>query len=122
MPRALTRIVTRLLLALFVAGPVGAAAVGGPALAAPRSIADCEKIEAADAYNKCLASFGPAAHEHRLSRVAPQGAARSAARARPYHHGYHSRGSRGAASRAAARGRHGARQSMEFTITPRRRH
>lgn len=30
------------------------------AAAAPRSIADCEGIEAADAYNRCLASFGPA--------------------------------------------------------------
>ncbi|QGM47422.1 hypothetical protein [Methylocystis heyeri] len=36
----------------------GATAV---AFAAPRSIADCEKIEAALAYNECLASFGPAA-------------------------------------------------------------
>ncbi|MBI1868652.1 MAG: hypothetical protein HYS06_10240 [Methylocystis sp.] len=30
------------------------------ATAAPRSIADCEAIEAPDAYNRCLASFGPA--------------------------------------------------------------
>lgn len=29
------------------------------AFAAPRSIADCEAIQAADAYNRCLASFGP---------------------------------------------------------------
>ena len=29
------------------------------AFAAPRSIADCESIQAADAYNNCLASFGP---------------------------------------------------------------
>jgi hypothetical protein len=29
------------------------------ALAAPRSIADCEAIQAPDAYNHCLASFGP---------------------------------------------------------------
>jgi hypothetical protein len=35
-----------------------------PALsnAAPRTINDCEKIEAADAYNRCLAAFGPVAH------------------------------------------------------------
>lgn len=31
------------------------------AAAAPRSIADCESIQAADAYNRCLASFGPVA-------------------------------------------------------------
>jgi hypothetical protein len=34
------------------------------AMAAPNSINDCEKIEAADAYNRCLASFGPVAHLH----------------------------------------------------------
>lgn len=32
----------------------------GTAAAAPRSIADCETVRAADAYNLCLASFGPA--------------------------------------------------------------
>ncbi len=41
--------------------------VASPALAEPRSIEDCEKIQAADAYNQCLASFGPVAHEHGLS-------------------------------------------------------
>jgi hypothetical protein len=35
-----------------------------PLAAAPRSIADCEKIQSADAYNQCLASFGPVAHLH----------------------------------------------------------
>lgn len=29
------------------------------AVAAPRSIKDCEQIKQADAYNECLASFGP---------------------------------------------------------------
>lgn len=32
--------------------------------AAPRSIADCEKIQEADAYNRCLASFGPVRGQH----------------------------------------------------------
>jgi hypothetical protein len=36
-----------------------AALLAGKAYAAPLSIADCEAIEAADAYNRCLASFGP---------------------------------------------------------------
>lgn len=31
------------------------------AAAAPRNIGDCEQIQAADAYNRCLASFGPVA-------------------------------------------------------------
>jgi hypothetical protein len=35
-----------------------------PGLAAPRSIADCEKIQDADAYNRCLASFGPTRGQH----------------------------------------------------------
>ena len=30
-----------------------------PVQAAPRKMADCEKFKDADAYNKCLASFGP---------------------------------------------------------------
>ncbi len=37
-----------------------------PAHAEPRSIDDCEKIQAPDAYNQCLASFGPVAKEHNL--------------------------------------------------------
>jgi len=46
----------------------------GPAQAAeaPRTINDCEKIQAADAYNQCLASFGPVAHEHG-AKVDPEG-------------------------------------------------
>jgi len=39
---------------------------------APRTINDCEKIQAADAYNQCLASFGPVAHE-RGAKVDPEG-------------------------------------------------
>jgi len=38
----------------------------------PRTINDCEKIQAADAYNQCLASFGPVAHE-RGAKVDPEG-------------------------------------------------
>jgi hypothetical protein len=40
-----------------------AALAAMPAMGEPRSIEDCEKIQAADAYNQCLASFGPVAHE-----------------------------------------------------------
>ena len=43
---------------------VTALGVAPAAMAAPNSINDCEKIEAADAYNRCLASFGPVAHTH----------------------------------------------------------
>ncbi len=38
---------------------IAALLLAGPATAAPRSIADCEAIKEADAYNRCLASFGP---------------------------------------------------------------
>lgn len=48
---------------MLFAAPL-ACAMGAPAQAAPSSISDCEKIEAADAYNQCLALFGPVAHTH----------------------------------------------------------
>lgn len=47
---------------LTLIGAVLAAFLAPPALAAPRSIGDCEAIRDADAYNACLASFGPVAH------------------------------------------------------------
>jgi hypothetical protein len=45
---------------------VAAASIAVPAHsnATPRSIDDCEKIQAADAYNQCLAVFGPLARGH----------------------------------------------------------
>jgi hypothetical protein len=48
-----------------------AALVFGASAAQAGTIKDCEKIQAADAYNQCLASFGPAAHEHELKPVPP---------------------------------------------------
>ena len=45
-----------------VLGLLGIGLIAAPLAAAPRSIRDCEKIQAADAYNQCLASFGPVAH------------------------------------------------------------
>jgi hypothetical protein len=61
------------MLLLFTA--LGAALIAVPLYAAPRSIKDCEKIQAADAYNRCLALFGPVAHVHELAPV-PAGANR----------------------------------------------
>src|SRR2546426_234043 len=49
------------LTAVFVAALVAAPA---QSKAAPRNIGDCEKIQAADAYNQCLALFGPLALGH----------------------------------------------------------
>lgn len=47
-----------------------AALIAAPAClkAAPRSINECEKIQAADAYNQCLALFGPVARGHGVAR------------------------------------------------------
>ncbi|MGA3302891.1 MAG: hypothetical protein ABSC72_06330 [Methylovirgula sp.] len=46
-----------------------AIALAGSAAAEAGTIKDCEKIQAADAYNQCLASFGPVAHQHELKPV-----------------------------------------------------
>lgn len=42
-------------------------AASASADATPRTINDCEAIEAADAYNQCLALFGPVARGHSAS-------------------------------------------------------
>jgi hypothetical protein len=53
----LRSILTAVLVAALAAAPA-------QSKAAPRSIGDCEKIQAADAYNQCLALFGPVARGH----------------------------------------------------------
>jgi hypothetical protein len=50
---------------LLLAMTLAASGVG----AAPRSISDCEKIEAPLAYNACLADFGPARGRHTGARA-----------------------------------------------------
>ena len=50
-----------ILTAVFAAALIAAPAHSN---ATPRSIDDCEKIQAADAYNQCLAVFGPLARGH----------------------------------------------------------
>ncbi len=49
-------------------------ALAGFAFAAPQSIGDCEKIADPDAYNRCLAAFGPAMRPQRFTGV-PSGVA-----------------------------------------------
>lgn len=95
---------SRMILLAFVATLAAGAATAGP-----RSIADCETIQAADAYNGCLASFGPVAGGHGRSFVP------LASRERDY-----SRDSRGeAGSGMAIEHRHRGRTRM--VLTPRRR-
>lgn len=96
--------------ALMIAMVAGLLSV--PALAAPRSIDDCEAIKDADAYNRCLASFGPTRGERGATYpgVASEGArsgkasgGRSAYRPRPRF---------GGAQLSSGRG---GRMRMEFT-------
>lgn len=49
---------------LTVAVAAFLAVLATPALAAPRSIDDCEAIKEADSYNRCLAAFGPMRGQH----------------------------------------------------------
>ena len=59
------------------------ALIAGAAVAAPRSIADCEAIQASLAYNACLASFGPTRANHGGGRAyAPARGAEGGAPAR----------------------------------------
>jgi len=53
------------------------------ARAEPRSIADCERISQPDAYNRCLAEFGPAARSGGVLRQAPAGTEKTPADAAP---------------------------------------
>jgi hypothetical protein len=55
-----------ILTAVFVSALIAAPAHSN---AAPRGIDDCEKIQAADAYNQCLALFGPVARGHGGTRA-----------------------------------------------------
>jgi hypothetical protein len=57
------------LLSVFTAAVIAAPAYSN---AAPRSIDECEKIQAADAYNQCLALFGPVARNHGAVRDAAE--------------------------------------------------
>lgn len=117
---------------IFTASPVTTAA------AQARTIADCEKIQAADAYNQCLASFGPVAHEHGVTPdpegssgkggMTPKGASANAAaehhpssgRSRKHGHAFVQRSSRHHAGHAAdpwAHMRHSSgRHRAEFRV------
>lgn len=68
------------------------------ASAAARSIKDCDKIQAADAYNLCLASFGPVAREHDLKPV-PAGIGVGRAELREHHRHRYMAGRHGHAKR-----------------------
>jgi hypothetical protein len=103
-----------LVLALLVV-----AAVPASAGAKARSIDDCEKIEAADAYNNCLASFGPTPRSHGRAAYAPADPEATVPK--------NERGRRAGSGTAGRRRVHteftpaagkNRRQRMEFVVTP----
>lgn len=75
-------------------------ALAGFAFAAPQSIGDCEKIADPDAYNRCLAAFGPAMRPQRFTDV-PSGKVSTGDVKQPEA----SRDNRGRGYRASRRGR-----------------
>lgn len=72
--------------------------IAGAESSSAGTIKDCEKIQAADAYNQCLASFGPVAHEHELKPV-PAGIGMGRLYGMHHHH-------------------HHGRRSMEISVAP----
>jgi hypothetical protein len=79
----------------------------------PRNINECEKIQAADAYNQCLAKFGPTSKLRNLEPERPgdvkSSSEEAAKTAKPL-------ATKGRVSRRHA----GGRRRMHFTITHRR--
>ena len=98
------------------------AVVGRAAAEEPRTIADCEKIQAADAYNQCLAKFGPTSKLHNLEPERPgdvkASGAEAAATAAPLAHKGQARGRHGVTHRHAGGG---GRKRAVFTVS-RRKH
>lgn len=92
--------------------------LASPALAAPRSIDDCEAIKDPSAYNLCLASFGPVRGQHGATYpgVASEGekSGGGAKAAPPGRLTAHRTGAALGYRRTASRS-HGGRVRMEFT-------
>jgi hypothetical protein len=86
--------------------------LAAPAAAGPRTINDCETIKEANAYNLCLASFGPVRGQHGVSYpgVASEGDKGSRGTSRAARHASASRGHGAGASHMS-----GGRVRMEFT-------
>ena len=107
-----------------VSGLLGAVAftlLGIAVAHAQAKIDDCEKIQAADAYNQCLAKFGPTSKVHSVEPEKPgdvkANSAEAAAGAGPAKGGRHAGRRRGGGSHAS---RGSGRRHVTFTV--RRRH
>lgn len=87
--------------------------------AATGSIQDCEKIQAADAYNRCLASFGPVAHEPDLKPVpAGLGTGQRFTKHHRHHRAHYRHAYRHV--RGAHIGKRSHRKSMQLSVDSRR--
>lgn len=88
--------------------------LAAPAFAGPRSIDDCEAIKEANAYNLCLASFGPMRGQRGATYpgVASEGVGKKAGAA--------SHGGGSHVHDAGVAHLHGGRMRMEFTPSRRR--
>jgi hypothetical protein len=95
-----------ILTAVFAAALIAATAHSN---ATPRSIDGCEKIQAADAYNQCLAMFGPLARGH--------GAAGDAVDADRQDAEVTSGNAKAGVAAVAVSGRHGARHASRHGWT-----
>lgn len=113
----MTRRRARVSRALRVA--LAAAALIGPTTgeAGPRTIDDCEKIKEADAYNLCLAGFGPTRGQRNKSYpgMARESGATSATTSSPHGRKNSARWRDADEARASMRRAHGGRMRMEFT-------
>ena len=88
---------------------------------AQATINDCEKIQAADAYNQCLAKFGPPQKSQNLEPERPgdvKGSAEEAAASAGSAHG--ARAGRHRRGRAASRRGSGGRKRMTISVGRRR--
>jgi hypothetical protein len=87
---------------------------------AQATINDCEKIQAADAYNQCLAKFGPPAKSGNLEPERPgdikSSSAEAAATGGKPARGRGHRTQRHRSHRHAARGHHGGRKTLSIRV------
>ena len=93
----------------------GATLAAQPGSATAGSIKDCEKIQAADAYNQCLAAFGPVAHEHDLKPVPVGLGSGRLYHLRRHHHYYRAHYRHG---HGIAVGHRDSRKSIQLSVEP----
>ena len=104
---------------------IGVLAIGilmSPLAHAQATIDDCEKIQAADAYNQCLAKFGPTSKVHSVEPEKPGDMKASPAEAAASAGPIKGRGGRHAGRRHGGGGHHGGSTRKHTTFSVHRRH